>query len=300
MVLGAGLSAAFGTVDNIFGINLDWNYLRYIWIVIFGVFNTLFFLSGIPIGAHHAETITTYPKGLKFFSQYILIPLATIYLAILLAYEIKILIQWELPKGLVSALILGYAGLGLLAILLIYPLRDQDGNSWIKAFNRYFYLFLIPLVALLILAITKRIGSYGITQYRYFLLVLAAWLLFLIGYFLLYKKATIKAIPVSLFLMVMVITYGPQSATSVSLYSQRAVLFNLFKNENLVQNGKLMPVDEGKVKPNTAVRMASTLEYILKHYNFQALQPLLSVNLLEKERTLRKSWLKETNNLPDE
>jgi hypothetical protein len=300
VILGAGLSAAFGTVDNIFGINLDWNYLRYIWIVIFGLFNTLFFLLGIPIGTLNTETVSNYPKGLKFFSQYILIPLATVYLAILLAYEIKILIQWELPKGLVSALILGYAGLGLLAILLIYPLRDQDGNSWIKAFNRYFYLFLIPLVALLILAITKRIGSYGITQYRYFLLALAAWLLFLIGYFLLYKKATIKAIPVSLFLIVMFIIYGPQSATSVSLYSQRAVLFNLFKNENFVQQDKLMPIDENKVKPYTAVRMASTLEYILKHYNFQALQPLLSVNLLQKEKTLRKSWLKETNNFPDE
>jgi len=268
VVLGAGLSAAFGVVDNIFGKILDWNYLRYIWIIIFGLFNTLYFLAGIPESIVNNEAIENYPKGLKFFSQYIIIPLATVYLVILLAYEVKILVEWELPKGMVSALILGYAGLGLLAMLLVYPLRDKEGNGWIKVFSKYFYLFLLPLVILLILAVTKRVSSYGITQYRYFILVLAAWLLFLIGYFLINKKATIKAIPVSMFLIIMLIVYGPQSATTVSLHSQRAVLLSLFKQEKLTRQGKLMPVDESKVKPYTAVRMASTLEYITRHYDF--------------------------------
>ncbi|WP_345950035.1 DUF4153 domain-containing protein [Mucilaginibacter sp. PAMB04274] len=300
LVLGAGLSAAFGVVDNIFGVNLNWNYLRYIWILIFGLFNTLFFLAGIPEQMQNADAVGNYPKGLKFFSQYILIPLASIYLAILLAYEVKILVEWTLPKGLVSALILGYAGLGLLAMLLVYPLRDQEGNGWIRVYSRYFYMFLLPLVVLLILAVTKRIDSYGITQYRYFLIVLAAWLLFLIGYFLFYKKATIKAIPISLFLIIMLIIYGPQSATTVSLNSQRAILLNLFAREKLVKQGKLMPVDERKVKPYTAVRMASTLDYILKRYDFQALQPLLGINLEQQENTLRKSWQNNTNIVFDE
>ncbi|WDF57383.1 DUF4153 domain-containing protein [Mucilaginibacter sp. KACC 22063] len=299
VVLGAGLSAAFGVVERIFGFSLNWVY-QPVWFIILGVFNTLFFLSGVPEGNLQAESLIAYPKGLKFFSQYILVPLATVYLIILLVYEVKILIEWELPKGLVSGLILGYAGLGLLALLLVYPLRDQEDNGWIKVYGRYFYLFLLPLVALLILAISKRIGSYGITQYRYFLMVLAAWLLFLIGYFLLHKKATIKAIPVSLFIIVMLIIYGPQSATSVSLNSQRAVLYELFKEAGLIKKGKLQPIDQKKVKPYIAARMASTVNYILQHYDFQSMQPLLSVNLQAKEQELRISWKNKMYDIPDE
>lgn len=298
-VLCVGLCAAIGVVDRIFGFSLNWVY-QPVWFIILGVFNTLFFLSGVPEGNLQAESLIAYPKGLKFFSQYILVPLATVYLIILLVYEVKILIEWELPKGLVSGLILGYAGLGLLALLLVYPLRDQEGNGWIKVYGRYFYLFLLPLVALLILAISKRIGSYGITQYRYFLMVLAAWLLFLIGYFLLHKKATIKAIPVSLFIIVVLIIYGPQSATSVSLNSQRAVLYELFKEAGLIKQGKLQPIDQKKVKPYIAARMASTVNYILQHYDFQSMQPLLSVNLQAKEQELRISWKNKMYDIPDE
>lgn len=75
--------------------------------------------------------------------------------------------EWQLPNGMVSALILGYISVGLLALLLVYPIREQRGNGWIKIFSKYFYLFLLPLIILLVLAVTKRIDSYGITQYRY-------------------------------------------------------------------------------------------------------------------------------------
>jgi hypothetical protein len=299
LTIGIGLSAAFAVIDSIFGINLDWAYMRCIWIVIFGGFNTLYFLTGIPQEIKFGEEITDYPKGLKFFSQYILIPLAAVYLAILLVYELKILIEWQLPKGLVSSLILGYAGLGMLALLLVYPIRNQEGNGWIKVYSRYFYLFLLPLIVLLMLAVTTRINSYGITQYRYFLMVIAGWLLLMIGYFIFYKNSTIKAIPVSLFVIIMLIIYGPQSATSVSLHSQQAVLYKLFKSKNLVRQNKIIRVDENKVNTFVAVRMANTLSYILKHYNFQAMQPLLEVDLRQQENKLTKSWKNESYNIPD-
>jgi hypothetical protein len=161
-------------------------------------------------------------------------------------------------------------------------------------------LFLIPLVVLLILAVTKRVNSYGITQYRYFIVAVAVWLLFLIGYFLLHSRATIKAIPISLFTMVMLINYGPQSATSVSLMSQRHVLFALFKQQKLVHDNKLLPVDEDRVSSYSAVRMASTLDYLLKHYQFSALQPLLNINLTKMDAQLSQRWAKDHDDVADE
>ncbi|RZK79611.1 MAG: DUF4153 domain-containing protein [Pedobacter sp.] len=298
-VLSAGLSAAFGVVDSIFGINLNWNYLHYAFIIIFGIVNTLFFLNGLPANPLETRTDVPYPKSLAFFSRYILVPLASIYLVILLAYEIKILIQWELPKGLVSSLILGYSAIGLLAILLVYPIQDNKDNTWIKAFRRYFFLFLLPLVFLLLLAVTTRINSYGVTQYRYFIIAIAAWLLFLIGYFLLYQSPSIKAIPISLFILIMLITFGPQSAISVSLRSQLNVLHDLFKKEELLVNDKLIPIKENATNSYSAIRMASTLDYLLKNYNFTALQPLLSLNLEKQEKLLQQTWKKMNNNIVD-
>lgn len=300
LVLVIGLTTAYTAVNSLFGLNMAWHHLYKIWAVIFGLFNTLFFLSGIPEQLREEENPESYPKALQFFSQYILVPLALVYLVILLAYELKILIEWQLPKGLVSGLILGYAGLGLLALLLVYPIRKQEGRGWINAYSQYFYVGLIPLLILLVLAITKRVTTYGITQHRYFLIVLAAWLTFLTVYFLGYKKATIKTIPVSLALAILLITYGPQSATSVSFRSQKNILVDLFTQAKAVREEKLVPVDATTLKPRTAVRMASALGYILKNYEFTALQPILSIDLAQKEDSLRRVYKKSGDYMASE
>jgi hypothetical protein len=131
--LALGLTAAFSAINSLFGFELDWNNLYKIWIIAFGLFNTLFVLAGFANYTQQVQAKFVYPKGLKFFIQYVLVPLAIIYLVILLAYGVKILVEWQLPKGFVSALILGYASVGLLALLLIYPIREQEDNGWIFA-----------------------------------------------------------------------------------------------------------------------------------------------------------------------
>ena len=71
-----------------------------------------------------------YPIGLKYFTQYVLLPLVAIYLGILIAYEAKIAIQWSLPQGWVSIMVLASAIFGILAFLLIYPRqRSQQMDS---------------------------------------------------------------------------------------------------------------------------------------------------------------------------
>src|SRR5690606_39092070 len=120
-----------------------------------------------------APSAAQYPKGLKIFTQYVLIPLMTIYLGILLVYETKILLEWEMPKGIVATLILGYAVFGILSLLLVWPIKGDDGNRWVQLFARFFYLMMIPLIILLVLAVYTRVSSYGFTEERYILVVLA-------------------------------------------------------------------------------------------------------------------------------
>lgn len=229
-VLYAGLAIALVAINGLFNADIKWQTYMTLFAVISAGFNTIFFLAGIPTDFKMLEEDHSYPKGLKIFAQFVLVPLVTIYLAILLVYEVKIAILWELPKGLVSSLILGYAVFGILSLLLVYPVKETAGNNWIKLFSRFFYVMMIPLVVLLLLAVWKRVGHYGITESRYILTALALWLAGITIYFLFSKKQNIKVIPISLCIIALLATYGPQSAFSVSKFSQLSRLKRIMKS----------------------------------------------------------------------
>jgi hypothetical protein len=277
-VLFLGLAAAVGSMNFLFNFNFDWDTFAILWVWIVGIFQTVFFLSGVPVNLNGLEKDTTYPHGLKIFTQFVLIPLATVYAIILLAYEAKILLEWELPKGLVSNLILGYAVFGLLSLLLIYPVRNQDENKWLKTFSRSFYYVLIPLILLLLWAVLARVIDYGITEERYFLIILAAWLTFINAYFLLSKSQNIMIIPFSLCLLTIVSVYGPQGAFSTSRRSQINELKELFGNHGSLDGDKIISL---KLKPGKEdmSRMINIVDYLVNMHGIESFSPILKRDL---------------------
>jgi hypothetical protein len=288
VVLYLGLAAALSASNFLFSLHIDYKLYGILFAWIAGVFNTIFFLAGVPSNTAKLDEDNSYPKGLKVFTQYVLIPLASVYVIILLAYEAKILILWSLPKGLVSNLILGYAVFGILSILLIYPLRNQEENKWIKTYARSFYFLLIPLLILLFLAVFSRIIPYGITSWRYFLIVLAAWLLFITIYFLLSRKQNIKIIPLSLCVITMLTVYGPQSAISVSQYSQRHKLTGIFKKYGAYNNGKFSSLSKAKLNSKDAEEAISKLNYFVYDNEISGLQPVLDKDISKVIDSLNK------------
>ncbi|HTE00617.1 MAG TPA: DUF4153 domain-containing protein [Mucilaginibacter sp.] len=278
-VLFLGLAAAIEATKFLFGIKLWNNTYGIMWFWIIGIFNTLFFLAGVPADTRSLDEDISYPKGLKIFTQYVLIPLATVYVAILLAYEIKILIEWRLPKGLVSNLILGYSVFGILSILLVYPVREQAGNKWIKIYARSFYFLLIPLVILLFLAIWSRVIPYGVTVPRYYLIALAFWLFCITIYFLLSKKQNIKLIPVSLCILTLLSIYGPLSSFNVSKYSQTRIFLNIFKKYGAFKDGKLVPLNKFKVKDEDGKNAQEELYYLVNNDGLSSIQPYVIKDL---------------------
>lgn len=271
-VLYGGLAIALVSINGLFNVKIDFSTYIRLMAVVFSGFMTVFFLEGVPKDFEALDKEEFYPKGLKIFTQYVLIPLMTVYLLILLVYEVKIIINWQLPKGLVSSLILGYAIFGILSLLLIYPIREKAGNGWIKLFSKFFYVMMIPLVTLLLLAIWKRVGNYGITESRYVLVVLSLWLLFITGYFLLIKAQNIKLIPISLCILSVLAVYGPQSASSVSKYAQINRLKKLFAS---------------KVQKDILQR-EGVVEYLVERHGLTSLQPFTKVNLEELEKRMEQ------------
>ncbi|QNP52130.1 DUF4153 domain-containing protein [Hymenobacter qilianensis] len=208
-VLFVGCSLALVAVDNLFDVDIDNKVYPHLFTVLGTIFNTWFFLAGVPEDFEALEQEATYPKELKLFTQFVLLPLVVLYLVILYAYMARILGLWELPKGWVSTLILALAVAGIFALLLIHPIRDNAENTWIRTFARWFYWSLFPLLGLLVVAIGTRIRAYGITEERYLVLALAAWLTIITIYFLVRQGRGIIWIPASLAVVAFLSAGGP-------------------------------------------------------------------------------------------
>lgn len=222
-VIYAGLALAILAIHNLFNVEFLDTIYGHLFFIIAGLFNTIFFLAGVPdISQNEYPLILNYPKGLKNFTQYVLLPLISIYSLILLCYEIKITITQSLPEGWVSYLVLVFAIFGILSFLLIHPIAKEKNNLWMHTFSRWFYFILIPLLALLFWAILYRVYLYGFTHERYYVVMLAIWLTIVVSYFLIKATPKIKFIPISMCIAALFSIVGPQSADSISKYSQMA------------------------------------------------------------------------------
>lgn len=240
-----GVMLALGAMHLLFDVEIPDKLPAELWIFIVGFFNTWFFVAGMPENYDELDKIAHYPFGLKVFTQYILLPLLMLYLLILYAYGAKIVALWDWPKGVVSYLIVCVAVLGIFVFLMIYPYGQKEENSWIKKFSKAYYFILLPLVALLFIAITMRLGDYGITINRYIILLLGIWLTLVCIYFMI-GKTNIKFIPVSLSIMIVLMSFGPWSMFSVSEKSQANRLKHILEENGLLKDGKV--VNEQKLE----------------------------------------------------
>lgn len=277
-VLYLGLALALLAIDKLFNVEIKGTYYEDLWWFLAGIFNTWFFLAGVPKQAQKIEIITDYPIGLKIFTQFVLLPLVAVYLLILYSYSIKIAIAMELPHGWVSYLVIGFSVAGILSLLLIWPIKKCEENSWIKIVDRWFYRAIYPLIILLGLAIFKRVSQYGITENRYFVLIIAFWLASIATYFLVSKTKNIKIIPVSLCFIAFFCSFGPWGAFSVSERSQIACLNKLLSEENILTNGKIKKANP-LLKGENAENICSIVGYLDKVHGFKGIQPWFSQNL---------------------
>lgn len=237
-VLVGGLELAIAATDNLFELHYQSSIYAEVFLFFAILGNCLIFLLFNDGGLAQLEQDDAYPLVLKFFTQFVLIPLLIIYALILYGYMLKIGIRWELPRGWVSYMILAYAIFGILALLLVHPLKSGHSKSWVKVFSNVFYYALIPLLGLLYIAIFTRILEYGYTEARYFVLLTALWLTSVVLYFVVFRKANIKFIPISLFVLGLAALVLPYfNAFSVAKRSQKQELMKLLEENQLLNNG---------------------------------------------------------------
>ena len=269
-VLFAGLSIALLALDKLLGVTIEGRMYGQLFAAIGLAFNTWFFVSTVPPVPTPDDQ--PYPRPLKTFSQFTLMPLVSIYVLILYAYMVKIIAGWEWPEGWVANLVLGFSVTGILALLFVYPIRERAENRWIRTTWRWYFPALFPLTILLMLAIWRRVSEYGITPNRYIVIGMALWLFGLVVYFTLRRSSNIAIIPLTFLALTLAATFGPWGALPVSERSQRARLEELLVRHNILQNGSIVRA-QGRIASDDAAEISSVVQYLCTMHGPEALRP---------------------------
>lgn len=274
-----GFSSALWAIGHLFGFHFSENYYVDIATFIFLVFNTIYFAMGIPESFAYFKEEKPFYQGIRIFVQYILLPIIAIYMFILYAYMFKMLLTHHIPNGWVCIPILIFAGIGTLAYLLIYPIRNDAQHRIVFLFSKYFFYILLPLLSLLFIAIIKRILPYGITEDRYLVVILGLWLLIISVYIILSKRDNIIVVPISLFLLLAVSAIGPWGMFQLSIQNQFNRLERSLKRNHLLVNNKLRALGEKqKIEQAEAASIRSILWYLNKRGEIRRIHSWLSEN----------------------
>ena len=297
VVLFLGLTVVFLTVDGLSLIKLEGKIYVETWLFVVFVFAMIFFASKLKKVDENLEEYEIH-KVFKFLIYFIIIPLITIYTGILYIYFGKMLITRSWPQGLVSHLILWYTIFSLFIMIMVTPMTKKDPVA--KVFKKYFPFASIPLLALSIVSISKRISQYGVTELRYFIVLLGIWLIFCMVSSIF--KARLSIILISLIAVVYISVFSPVNNRRITIMSQNKRLERILIKHGLLKDGKL--VKNSGLNENQKYEITDVLNYILgirdkkdgvrNLYPFgkEDGKPYKKIEEFEKEIGIDDSWYK--------
>ena len=169
-------------------------------------------------------------KILRIILNFILSPAVIIYTVILYTYFIKIVFEWDLPKGGVAWLVMGFITVALIG-RVTQSILSQRYYDW---FYRWFTLIAIPPLIMYWIGSIYRIRLYSFTESRFYLMV--AGVLMTLFVLMLFRKHTRRYQLMALIFgaAIILFTYIPGiSAKSIGLACQKQRLTALISELKL-------------------------------------------------------------------
>ena len=180
------------------------------------IFPILFF-SGIPSIDECLQEAPALNKFQASANKFLFLPVLSLYIILLYAYIAKIIIQWEMPKGMVSFLVSVSMLLLLLRVTLMHPERINPKPSFEKKLLKILPAACIPLVILMSVGIMRRISDYGISEGRYYITAINIFYYIIIAILLIDRiKCKSRVIAIVFCSMFFILTNGPLSAINVT------------------------------------------------------------------------------------
>ena len=206
-------------------------------------------------------------KILRLILNFILSPAVIIYTIILYTYFIKIVFEWDLPKGGVAWMVMGFITAALIG-RVAQSILSQRYYDWF--YNRFTFIAIPPLIMYWIGSI-YRIRLYSFTESRFYLMV--AGVLMTLFVLMLFRQRTRRYQLMALIFgaAIILFTYIPGiSAKSIGLSCQKQRLTELISELKLTdaKTGKLNDdIDTWSIKQDSMMcerykDVSSVIKYV--------------------------------------
>lgn len=280
LLFGGGLYAITSSLDFLLGFNVHREVYDIIWILAIAFVGPVFGLYLMPKDSREAlilpDNTTLLARGISVLINYVLTPMLIVYLIILHLYAAKILITFSLPKGQVALMVLIFS-LGLTGFILFarpWAERSTKLTNWLL---KYWHLLLFTPLVLLAISVTRRISDYGVTPERYMLVILGIWL-FALLILPLFKKMQLGSVRIlgSLAAILIVVSFGPWGAKSISVKSQKTQLIQLLERYDMLENDRLKTdlVKMPEYSSDDSTKGHSIVRFMSKNDGLASLKPL--------------------------
>ena len=283
-ILTVGLNLFLESLKMLFSLQVDDNLFGDIAAVCMTMLAPTLFMNIIPKGRNkYVDTVVEFSRFYKGVVQYLFIPLLVLYMVTLYVYAAQILFQWKLPVGGVSYMVTVSMVLMILLIYITYPIQHLEGNRLFKWVTRLLPVAMLPLLALMTVAIGRRLSDYGITVSRLYLLVFNVWCYAVCLWLIFTRNKRIWIIPTSFAIILLLISVGPQSIANVTLNELKKEAHNAFTASGLTQfplTGDQYQAWANKVDKKTAASIDSKLDYIHDFYRYGALKDLIGKDIV--------------------
>ena len=177
-------------------------------------------------------------KALGIIVNYILSPAVIIYTVILYAYFVKIVVQWDLPKGGVAWMVMGFIAVALVGCMV----QSVVGKRYYDWFYRHFTLIAVAPLILFWAGSVYRIGLYNFTESRFYLMVAGVLMTLFVLMLLTGRTRRYQWMALIFAAAIFLFTYIPGiSAKSIGLRSQQQRLSSIIGELRLADaaTGKL-------------------------------------------------------------
>lgn len=276
-----GLALALGAVNTLFELDLDGSIYAHVFGWVFLALAPWIVAGGIDDYVVPADAREWAVAGVaQRMAAFLVPPLLVIYAAILYAYVIRIGVTGEVPKNLVSPMVLAAGGLAMLALLLFDP---QPARGPADRALRWAPPLFLPLAVLGAAAIIMRVDQYGWTEFRLLRLALLVAMALLsalaIPRLMRRRRFPLHAMLLALAATLIATATGPWSAMAVSRRSQQARLDSALRTAGIDPATALVDVAERRVPATLHDQVENLTMYLAQNHGRRSLPPAVRAAL---------------------
>lgn len=238
LVVFMAMSLALVALDQLFEINISSiNYFR-LFILLTGIFQVSFFLSDFPDNFYQNQR--DHAPIFKVFIGYVAIPITLVYGLILYAYVIRLLMGYLMVEW-VFVLCIWYFVVGYLTWLLSLYFEGFEDSKWMEGFRRYYFIFSVPVIILMLLSLIHNIGNEGIREEFYMASAIGLVAFIILIYQIIKRPSDLRVFPYVL-MVVTGFTFwsGRYSVCRYPMIDQQNMLLRDLTEAGLIQNNVLL------------------------------------------------------------